>query len=828
MQGDQKLALKEDSASLAHLNPLLLTISSVDGVSAILQCLAKELPKIVPCEKVGFCTRIGHDKLEYLELAADSGETKRTELPLMGSSLGQSILQGAVMIDNQTGHLSVFFDSRELFEHGFEAFADLPLVRNGKVFAALRVAARNANSFRQREEHLLELLRDHASNIFYNAITIERLADTEKIFGQVFENSHDAVFIVNPLNGAIAAVNSKAEELTGKSRRELLEERICCIFTSQGDADALLKKIVRENTGKMEIMEYVNGKRERGILQITPKQIHLERGMLLELSCKDVTKELEIKDSYTDLMESISDIVLSLNDKYEFVSINDGMEKILGYGKTALVGTQFASIVYDADLGKLVEAFEKLRMPSVRNVKSVELRLYTAKRTNKYFEFSGKGYYDSLGNLIKVNVVLKDIDESMKGRQLQEMLSRVLTESSDAVFRYDQQGRIQSWNGGANRIFGYSEQEVIEKEVTKLYPPGWESGFESEMAQLRTSGKIDGFESTRMRKDGTQFPARISANTLRDQTGKEIGYVGIVKDLSDKETIRMNAKEREELERRNKEMANEEKRRAYYISSVSHELRTPLTNIHGYSQLLFDEIPGKLNIDQKGQLQVICNETTRLTKLINDILDFSKLESNKFKLNLRYFDLRDLESKCSCLAMAERKGLYVNWELGDEPLQVYGDPNRIAQVFINLISNSIKFTEKGGITVRAERRGRKGKVIRIEVTDTGAGIAQEEWKNIFKKFYQVGREEGKSAGTGLGLTISREIVKLHGGEMGVTWSEKDRGTTIEFTLRTEPKKKKEKRADKPGGEEQQLKDAMEEEKEDIEDSEKAEAAEKAG
>ena len=165
------------------------------------------------------------------------------------------------------------------------------------------------------------------------------------------------------------------------------------------------------------------------------------------------------------------------------------------------------------------------------------------------------------------------------------------------------------------------------------------------------------------------------------------------------------------------------------------------------------------------------------------MLDLSKMESKKFKLEMRFFDPRTLVEQCSCESMAQEKGLYVRWNFAPDVAEVYGDPAKIAQVLINLVSNAIKFTNKGGVTVHVENKSRT--FVQFDVTDTGAGIPEEEQARLFRRFSQLSAGTKRKGGTGLGLAIAKEIVKLHGGKIWAK-SEPGRGSTFSFKLRRVP------------------------------------------
>jgi len=224
--------------------------------------------------------------------------------------------------------------------------------------------------------------------------------------------------------------------------------------------------------------------------------------------------------------------------------------------------------------------------------------------------------------------------------------------------------------------------------------------------------------------------------------------------------------------------------------------RQPLTSIRGFTELLYHEEFGKLNDEQKEYLKTILSETDRFMELLMRVLEVARIEAKKVKLQLAETDISQLIQSPpikSFEEMAKKKGLYFNIIIGENVPKIICDQTRITEAIVNLVSNAVKFTQKGGITIKVFRKSRK--FIQIEVTDTGIGIKEEDQKRLFRKFYQIERKTfatQEGSGTGLGLSITKEIVKLHGGRIGVI-SQFGKGSTFWFTLPISgPKEKNEK------------------------------------
>ena len=215
-----------------------------------------------------------------------------------------------------------------------------------------------------------------------------------------------------------------------------------------------------------------------------------------------------------------------------------------------------------------------------------------------------------------------------------------------------------------------------------------------------------------------------------------------------------------------------------FISSVSHELRTPLTSIKGWSETLGYEGIGKEELDLG--LGIIQDETERMISLVEDLLDFSRLSSDRIRLQIDMVDVRKLAKGvvAQLTVKANEKNITLLTEFKTEDIvDIQGDKNRLRQVLINLVQNAIKFTSEGGYIVVIVSQGEE--FTTFTVTDNGVGIKKENLTKVLDKFFQ---EDYNKAGSGIGLAISNEIVKLHGGKM-IIESEKNVGTTITFTLK---------------------------------------------
>ncbi|MFH1791748.1 MAG: HAMP domain-containing sensor histidine kinase, partial [Candidatus Omnitrophota bacterium] len=240
-----------------------------------------------------------------------------------------------------------------------------------------------------------------------------------------------------------------------------------------------------------------------------------------------------------------------------------------------------------------------------------------------------------------------------------------------------------------------------------------------------------------------------------------------------------------ELNRAENKLKEAAEIKSQFTSMVSHELRTPLGPIKEGVSIVLDGLTGEINDEQRDLLQTAKNNADRLNLLINDVLDFQKLESGRMRLNIEMNDINEAvkEVHDAMSLVSQKKGLGFSLELDPDIPGAFFDKERIIQVLTNLVSNAVKFTEKGGITIKTTRDHiGSGEAVHVAVCDTGPGIRKEDIPKLFRSFQQLDMPRTRKAGgTGLGLVISKEIIARHGGKI---WAESEygKGSAFHFTL----------------------------------------------
>jgi PAS domain S-box-containing protein len=369
-----------------------------------------------------------------------------------------------------------------------------------------------------------------------------------------------------------------------------------------------------------------------------------------------------------------------------------------------------------------------------------------------------------------------------------EKLFRLMVESvSDySIFAIDPAGRILSWNKGAKEVFGYRKEEIVGESFAVLFTPEDRSqgAPERELENVRSKGRSR--ESCwHLRKDGSRLWVSGLVDPLEDETGNLIGYVKVTRDATEEIAGRKRAEEereeyleRERIARSESEDANRLKDE--FIALVSHELRSPLNAILGWTRILRQGRPDE-ELYQRAT-EIIERSSRMQSQLIDDLMDTARIVRGKLKLEVHPVNLAPLIEKAMDVVRpaADAKGITLDAALDRDADQITGDPDRLQQVVWNLLSNAVKFTNEGG---RVEvMLGRVDPYIQISVRDTGCGISPEFMPYLFERYRQADTSGARrKGGLGLGLTLVRQLVEMHGGS--VTAESEGEGEGATFTVK---------------------------------------------
>jgi len=345
-----------------------------------------------------------------------------------------------------------------------------------------------------------------------------------------------------------------------------------------------------------------------------------------------------------------------------------------------------------------------------------------------------------------------------------------------SIIGQDLDGTIELWNEGARRLYGYQPRDVIGHANSSILHVADDvvSGLPARiMATAVQAGKFEGMV-VRRRKDGKTFAARMVMTPRRDSDGRPIGFLIISSDITDEINLVQKLKDT------NAELLAANHHTTAFLATMSHELRTPLNSILGFSELLIDSAGETLPAKTRMRfLEQIHESGKHLLGLINDILDISKVEAGQMELRLERVSVADLIRQVAGIVepLAAQKEIQVDFE-ASQAGSILADAGKLKQMILNLVSNAIKFTPKGGTaTISAARAGER---LEIVVSDDGIGIAERDLPRMFKEFQQLDSGVNRShEGTGLGLALTRSLARLHGGDVRV---ESTLGKGSRFTI----------------------------------------------
>lgn len=483
---------------------------------------------------------------------------------------------------------------------------------------------------------------------------------------------------------------------------------------------------------------------------------------------------------FRSVTSSSSDAIISVDEKGRIVFWNEGAENIFGYHALETIGQSLNLIIppehrqlYQKGFGNLVANMagdpvkQRFETTAIRKDKTrIEIEL-----TYTEWVFGNEKFYTTI---LRDITQRKQIEQELYDKEA--YLNAIISSSSEAIITTNQKGFIETANPKATQLFGYYLDELLGQPVTLLMSASEKQllfDYVHQLEQGTTSWLNQAKELNGMRKDGSVFSLELTVS-LMNIAGQH-KFVGILRDISERKQFineLLSAKAGAEAA---------SKAKSQFLSSMSHELRTPLNAILGFTQLLQTDTGYPLNAEQFNALKHIYNGGRHLLALINEVLDLSKIESGALDLQNEKIGLVGITNEVidQIRPTATKEHITLNNLIQSDEVFVESDKQKLKQVLNHLLSNAIKYNNPQGMVMVSLSQSEK--TVRLAITDTGKGIPELLLPELFKPFSRLGAEVGKIEGTGIGLTLTKKLIEMMNGRIGVI-SKVDEGTTFWIEL----------------------------------------------
>jgi PAS domain S-box-containing protein len=629
-----------------------------------------------------------------------------------------------------------------------------------------------------------------------NAIMFKRLKDSEGNFRDLYENAPNAYFSVGT-DGLISNCNRKAGELLGLSVEELTGRQLIDTFAGTPDDQNKAVKVFRQiQDGNNVTNEELQIRRRDGTpvwISLTAKAILDTQGRIIEsrFIILDITERKKLDDALKKSEEKYRTLFENMLDGYSFckilvdeenkpidflyIDVNDAFERLTGLKKKDVIGkkvTEAIPTIKDSN-PELIDIYGEVALTGKSTAFEVFFKPLVIWLHISVYSPQKDYFVAVFDNITERKQAQEKIQES------EAKFRSIIENSSDQIFMLDKDYKFLSINKTAADIFRKSPQEMIDKSIFEIFPEDTVERFSKNIKNVFDTGKSMNIEE-KMLVRGREFDNSTSLNPVLDHGGRVIAVAGIVRDITErKQAEEVMKKKASELEKLNIRLQDLDRLKSVFLASMSHELRTPLNSIIGFTSLIIDGMVGEINEEQRKQLTIVKSSSNHLLSMINDILDIAKIEAGKVELSLEEFGLENEITEVIELfsPIADLKGIEILRDT-TEGITLFSDKRRLKQVLINLISNAVKFTDRGSVKLIARVMG--DDTLEVKVVDTGIGITAEDISKLFAPFQQVDSAlTKKHEGTGLGLHLSKNLVKLLGGEISV---KSEYGTGSEFTF----------------------------------------------
>ncbi|EAR20503.1 PAS domain-containing hybrid sensor histidine kinase/response regulator [Nitrococcus mobilis] len=493
----------------------------------------------------------------------------------------------------------------------------------------------------------------------------------------------------------------------------------------------------------------------------------------------------EERDLLTVTLTSIGDAVITTDTEGRITSLNAMAESLTGWASAEAAGRPLDAVfrIVNEQTRRTVDnpATRTLREGVIVGLANHTV-LVRKDGTERPIDDSAAPIRDDQGQVLGCVLVFRDITERRKAEaalQENERRFRTLVEQVKdyAIFMTDAEGRATSWNEGVRRVLGFEEADFLGQDIvpTIFTPEDVESGVPlRELEQAAATGKA-GSDRWMRRKDGSRFFATGTTAALHDKAGKLVNFMKVMRDQTEQKRLE------DELRKTAADLSEANRRKSEFLATLGHELRNPLAPIRMGLELMkmAADSPAKME-EIRGMME---RQVLQMVRLIDDLLDVSRITRGKLQLRICRVAVANVVQNAVEMArpFIDEADHQLTVAVPPQPIHLDADPNRLAQVFSNLLNNSAKYTPEGGhIWLSAERQGSD---VVVTIRDNGIGIPADMQTSIFEMFTQVDRplEQGYT-GLGIGLTLVKQLVEMHGGRIDARSEGSGRGSAFEVRL----------------------------------------------
>ena len=640
-----------------------------------------------------------------------------------------------------------------------------------------------------------------------------RLQQQSELMSVTLSSIGDAV-IATGIDGSINFINPTAEAITGWTMADAAGKPLGDVFkiineTTREPVESPVTRVLKEGNVVGLANHTVLIARDGNEIPIDDSgaPIRARGGRIIGviLVFRDITERKRaeeernrVESDYIDFVENAALGLHWVGSDGKILWANQAELDLLGYTRDEYIGRHIAEFHADEDVINDILC----KLSNKETLRDHEARLRRKDGSILHVLITSNVRWDK-GRFVHTRCFTRDITENKRVEETRSLLASIVESSDDAIISKTMDGTIVSWNKGAERLYGYSAEEVKGRSVTLLMPPNRIDDFPKIMETLRRGQPIEHYETERVRKDGQIIQVSLTISVIKNAAGGITGASTIARNITERkraEEEREELLEREQAARREAEQAHnlsaelllreqaarkqaEEASRMKdeFLATVSHELRTPLNAIVGWAAIL-----RRRSVDNNTAAQAIetIERNARAqTQLIEDLLDISRIITGRMRLDVQPVEVPlVIQGAVDAIRpAADAKGIRLQVVLDPKAGPVSGDPSRLQQVVWNLLSNAVKFTPKGGrVQIRLERINSHTE---ITVSDTGKGISSEFLPYVFDRFRQADSSYTRvHGGLGLGLAITRQLVELHGGTVEAQSAGEGYGATFTVKL----------------------------------------------